>query len=128
MAARGQVISGAVKGGLINQYPRLAEGSEMDAGRGRLIPRRGGEKSPLGDVDVSIMIFTDLHVIYRIIWGYLGSKLGNYPNFLGVGLDPKDRKLSETCTFLTRTCLSCSCKILKFLRPVRWQGLKDVWV
>ncbi|CAL1161568.1 unnamed protein product [Cladocopium goreaui] len=33
------VISGAVKGGLINQYPRLAEGSEMDAGRGRLIPR-----------------------------------------------------------------------------------------
>lgn len=75
-----------------------------------------------------ILIFTDLHVIYRIIWGYLGSKLGNYPNFLRVGLDPKDRNLSETCAFLTRTCLSCSCKILKFLRPVRWQGLKDVWV
>ena len=32
-------MGGAVKGGLVNAYPRLAEGSEMDAGRGRLIPR-----------------------------------------------------------------------------------------
>eukprot|EP00438_Fugacium_kawagutii_P016573 Skav227401 [mRNA] locus=scaffold3215:410368:414978:- [translate_table: standard] len=36
------VIGGAVRGGLINPYPRLAEGSEMDAGRGRLIPRQLG--------------------------------------------------------------------------------------
>ncbi len=39
-----EVISGAVNGGLVNQYPRLAEGSEMDAGRGRLIPRQGASR------------------------------------------------------------------------------------
>ncbi|CAJ1332243.1 unnamed protein product [Effrenium voratum] len=33
------ILSGAVKGGIYNDYPRMAEGSEMDAGRGRLIPR-----------------------------------------------------------------------------------------
>lgn len=38
-----EVISGAVNGGLVNPYPRLAEGSEMDAGRGRLIPRQGAQ-------------------------------------------------------------------------------------
>lgn len=72
------VISGAVNGGLVNPYPRLAEGSEMDAGRGRLIPRyplegmmmpvaewMGMEPSQASQVFPNIGNFNSSHVITK---------------------------------------------------------------
>jgi len=65
------VVSGAIKGGQVyNAFPHLAEGSEMDIGRGRLIP-----KKPLENMMVPVAEWMGMEADQRL---QVFPNLGNF--------------------------------------------------